>query len=221
MRNIALAIVHCSATRPDWMNGHTTIEKVAEIRRWHVEERGWADIGYNWVIDRDGTIAVGRDRDKDGDTFEEIGAHTKGKNTVSLGICLLGGHGSSATDAFSDHFTEEQEASLKSLLAQIEEKVGEIDVAGHNDFAAKACPGFKVDRWLNEEPPARTSIAQSTTIQASAVVKVASAATPVVGMVAKMPWQTVAVLGVFALVAFAATGVIDLERLKKWRGGDT
>jgi hypothetical protein len=46
-------------TRPEWMAGRPTSEKFAEIRRWHVEQRGWRDIGYHWVVDRDGATAPG------------------------------------------------------------------------------------------------------------------------------------------------------------------
>ena len=53
-------ILHCADTRPDWMAGQSLADKVAEIRRWHVQQRGWRDIGYHWVIDRDGAVAPGR-----------------------------------------------------------------------------------------------------------------------------------------------------------------
>ncbi|UOA25918.1 N-acetylmuramoyl-L-alanine amidase [Pseudosulfitobacter sp. DSM 107133] len=220
MRTITTIIIHCSATHPNWMAGKRTSEKVAEIRRWHVEDRGWADIGYNYVIDRDGTVAIGRDRDHDGDTFEEIGAHTKGHNSKSLGICLIGGHGSSATDAFESNFTEKQEAALRGLIARIEDQLGDLAIAGHNDFAAKACPGFKVDRWLKGAPPARSSLMQSDMLKASAAIKVAQVGTPLVGMIAGIPWQTILVLCIFSAIALAASGIIDIERIRKWRQGD-
>jgi N-acetylmuramoyl-L-alanine amidase len=64
-------IVHCADTRPGCMEGRPIGEKVAEIRRWHVEERGWYDIGYHWAIDRDGAVAPGRRE-------TEIRTHSKG-----------------------------------------------------------------------------------------------------------------------------------------------
>lgn len=45
-------IVHCSDTLPSWMDGRDIADQVKEIRRWHVEERGWKDIGYHWIIGR-------------------------------------------------------------------------------------------------------------------------------------------------------------------------
>lgn len=222
MRQITTLIIHCSATRPDWMAGTTAQAKMDEITRWHVQDRGWSDNGYHWGIDRDGTEAVGRDRDHDGDIFEEIGAHTKGHNTGSLSIVLFGGHGSSANDAFEDNFTPEQNRALRKKIDQIEAQLGSVDliIKGHNDFANKACPGFKVDRWLYNEPPQRASLMQSTTIQSSALIKGMSIVPPVLGAVSGVPWQTLAVLGVVTLIVLIATGVIDKERIGKWNGGD-
>lgn len=142
MRPISEIILHCSATRPKWMEGKSTAEKVAEIRRWHVEDNGWRDIGYHFVIDRDGAIARGRQ-------LEQIGAHTVGKNKGTIGICLIGGHGSSADDTFSENYTEDQDKAVRSLIEQLRKQYPAITkVTGHNDYAAKACPGFRVATWL-------------------------------------------------------------------------
>ena len=144
MRNITGIIVHCSATRPDWWHGKRTSEKVAEIRRWH-KARGWSDIGYHYVIDRDGTVAKGRD-------LSRTGAHVKGRNIGTIGICLLGGHGSAETDQFTDHFTPEQDAALRRLIDNLQGRFWKVPVTGHNEYAAKACPGFTVSKWLPERP---------------------------------------------------------------------
>ena len=82
-----MIIVHCADTLATMDIG------VEEIRRWHVEERGWDDIGYANVIRRDGTIELGRDLDGDGDVADEIGAHAAGFNAQSIGVCLVGGRG--------------------------------------------------------------------------------------------------------------------------------
>ena len=131
-------ILHCADTRPDWMDGHPVAEKVAEIRRWHVEQRGWRDIGYHWVIDRDGAVAPGRRE-------SEIGAHVEGHNRGTIGICLLGGHGASASDPFEKNFTAAQAAAMKRLICAIKGRTAIGKVSGHNDYAAKACPGFRVE----------------------------------------------------------------------------
>lgn len=141
MRPISEIIVHCSATQPNWMHTATTSAKVAEIRRWHMQDRGWSDIGYHLLIDRDGTILPGR-------PMEKVGAHTQGRNTGTIGVCLIGGHGSAATDKFSDHFTQAQEQALRATVADLRRRFGKLAVSGHNQWAAKACPGFNVPSFI-------------------------------------------------------------------------
>jgi N-acetylmuramoyl-L-alanine amidase len=141
MRPLHTIIVHCSATRPEWMFERSTADKVREIRRWHVTDRGWSDIGYHLLIDRNGTVANGR-------PLEQVGSHTKGHNTGTVGICLIGGHGSDANDKFADNFTPAQDAALQKVIADLIRRYPSITrVAGHNQFAAKACPGFNVPGW--------------------------------------------------------------------------
>ena len=112
---------------------------VSEIRSWHVEQRGWRDIGYHWVIDRDGAVAPGR-------TEIEIGAHVEGHNRGTLGICLLGGYGASSDDLFAKNFTAAQAAVVKRLIAEIKGRTAIRKVSGHNDYASKACPGVRVGK---------------------------------------------------------------------------
>lgn len=141
MRPINEIIVHCSATRPDWMRDQGVSAKTAEIRRWHVRDRGWSDIGYHYVIDRDGQVGPGRPMSK-------TGAHTQGKNTGTIGVCLIGGHGSAETDKFEDHFSWQQHKALGELLADLRKQFPAITkVSGHNQYASKACPGFNVPSW--------------------------------------------------------------------------
>ena len=78
MREINKIIVHCADT-PEGRD-----VKTEEIKRWHTEERGWSDIGYHWVVELDGSVHAGRD--------ESInGAHCRGHNSDSIGICYVGG----------------------------------------------------------------------------------------------------------------------------------
>ena len=78
MRDLNRIILHCSATR----EGKDF--SVDTIRGWHVNGNGWSDIGYHWVIRIDGSIEVGR-------PLEKSGAHTKGHNKDSVGVCYIGG----------------------------------------------------------------------------------------------------------------------------------
>ena len=44
MRPLNEIIVHCTATRAEWWAGRLSSDKVAEVRKWHVQDRGWRDI---------------------------------------------------------------------------------------------------------------------------------------------------------------------------------
>ena len=127
MREINKIIVHCSATR----EGENF--EVAEIRKWHLA-RGFSDIGYHFYIDLYGEIHKGRDINK-------IGAHCKGHNRNSIGICYCGGveaDGKTPKDTRYDCQKESLIAVLRTLKAMYPNAV----IHSHNDFANKACPSF-------------------------------------------------------------------------------
>ena len=77
MRKITEIIIHCSATTEGM---DFTVE---DIDRWH-RQRGFSGVGYHFVIYLNGSIHAGRPKNK-------IGAHCKGHNTISIGICYIGG----------------------------------------------------------------------------------------------------------------------------------
>ncbi len=135
--------IHCSATRPDWMGNATLAEQRAEIRRWHMQDRGWRDIGYHWLIGRDGSVMAGR-------AETEIGAGIIGHNNGVIHICLIGGADSAETDRFAVNFTGRQEITARQLLQAVSSRTGIRRISGHNEWAAKACPGFNVPSWLKE-----------------------------------------------------------------------
>ena len=134
MRQIKEIILHCSDTPED------RDVDIAEIRRWHVEERGWSDIGYHYVIKLDGKVQSGRD--------ELIsGAHCRGRNKTSIGICVVGGQDKDTRQP-KDTRTAEQKESLNKLLNWLKERHTEADVYGHNDFDKnKTCPNFSVEEY--------------------------------------------------------------------------
>ena len=138
-RAIDTLIIHCA----DTPNGrHFTAD---DIDDWHAE-RGWRRdegarlahhpehqaIGYHWVIAVTGEIQPGRHPD-------EIGAHARGHNEHSIGICMVG----------RDKFTPAQWAALKTLVARFTMQTAPPRVIGHRDVDAhKTCPGFDVAAWL-------------------------------------------------------------------------
>ena len=126
-RRIDKIIVHCSAT-PEGKD-----YSVDTIRKWHLQ-RGFSDIGYHYIIYRDGSIHTGRDE-------SVIGAHCKGHNSNSIGVCYIGGV---AVDGKTpkDTRTSEQKQSLLKLLKELKAKYPKASIHGHRDFANKACPSF-------------------------------------------------------------------------------
>ena len=131
MREINKIIIHCSATR----EGENF--EVAEIRKWHLA-RGFNDIGYHFYIDLYGEIHKGRD-------ISKIGAHCKGHNRNSIGICYCGGveaDGKTPKDTRYDCQKESLIAVLRTLKAMYPNAV----IHSHNDFANKACPSFNATK---------------------------------------------------------------------------
>lgn len=157
MRHIDEIVIHCTATPAGWRADETTAQKAAEVRRWHVEDNGWHDVGYHFLIDRDGTVVEGR-------PVEQAGAHVGGHNDSTIGIALFGGRGSHADDTPGDHYTPAQMLALRQLCLRLIERHPTIEkVRGHNDYAARACPGFRVARWWRRgrtAPKPRTGFAR-------------------------------------------------------------
>lgn len=127
MREIKEIIVHCSAT-PEGKD-----YTVDNIREWHLQ-RGFNDIGYHYVIYRDGTIHKGRNE-------SVIGAHCLNHNYDSIGVCYIGGVASDGKTP-KDTRTLQQKESLINLLTELKHKYPKASIYGHRDFAAKACPSF-------------------------------------------------------------------------------
>ena len=221
MRNIDTIIIHCTATRPNWWEGKSAQQKTDEVRRWHVEDRGWSDIGYHYLIDRDGTVTEGR-------PLERTGAHAKGHNTGSVGISLFGGHGGNVSDQFEDNFTEDQNLAQRALIAKLKADHPITKIIGHNEVANKACPTFVVRDWLAKAPAVaqapmvasqqRTRPAQSRTVQTTVVQGVSAAGGAVAALQAlDGTAQIVVLVGCFAFGAMAM--FILKERLRAWASG--
>ncbi len=138
MNNIKYLVVHCSATPPTMNIGKE------EIKQWHLE-RGWSDIGYHVVIRRNGVVEYGR-------PFDKMGAHIKGYNKNSLGVCLVGGVDDKGKP--SNNFTERQFNTLGCVLTALEMLFPGASIRGHRDFpgVTKACPSFDVDLWRKSYP---------------------------------------------------------------------
>lgn len=129
MREITRIILHCSAT-PEGKDF-----TVADIDKWH-KARGWQGIGYHYVIYRDGSVHEGRD-------IAVAGAHTSGYNKNSIGVCYIGGVAADGKTP-KDTRTPAQRRALRVLVEQLKKQFPKATVHGHYEFAAKACPSFKI-----------------------------------------------------------------------------
>ena len=130
-RRINEIIVHCTAT-PEGRD-----YTVADIRAMH-KAQGWVDIGYHYLIYRDGSIHEGRNVDM-------VGAHCQGHNAQSIGVCYVGGVARDGKTP-KDTRTQAQKDALVHLLMQLVCLYPDATIRGHRDFAAKACPSFDATR---------------------------------------------------------------------------
>lgn len=131
-----MIVVHCSDT-------YTSMDIGAEeIRGWH-KALGWDDIGYHIVIRRDGSYEEGRE-------LTAIGAHARGYNHMSIGICLIGGKGTLGKP--EANFTLEQYTALKSIVVWLKATHPIATVVGHRDLpnVTKTCPNFNVSKLLGD-----------------------------------------------------------------------
>ncbi len=144
---VAHCIIHHAASsnsNKDYVN------VVRNIFLLHTQTNGWDDIGYNFVIAQDGTVFEGREHQDIDSTDNIMGAHFCGKNTGTMGICMLGNY----------QETSPSTSSLESLKHLITwkcyiDKINPLGssahptsssnklnhIAGHQDGCATACPG--------------------------------------------------------------------------------
>lgn len=141
MRQINLIVVHCSAT-PEGRD-----VTAADINKMHIA-RGFKKIGYHYVIRLDGTVETGRKEN-------EVGAHAKGYNANSIGVCYVGGLASDGKTP-KDTRTAAQKSALKKLLHTLKQRYPNARIVGHRDLSpdlnhdgkiepnewVKACPCF-------------------------------------------------------------------------------
>lgn len=131
--DVKYLVVHCVATPPSMDIGRE------EIDRWH-RQKGWFEIGYHFVIRRDGELEHGR-------ALDTVGAHAHGYNSESLGICLVGGVDGEGVP--EDNFTDDQYATLEELLHELLADYGNSHVVGHYELDDSAYgPSFDVPKWL-------------------------------------------------------------------------
>lgn len=134
MRKITEIIVHCTSTMAN-PNVHVDV-----VNEWH-KNRGFDCIGYHYLINTRGQIEIGR-------PLEMIGAHCRGHNANSIGICYVGG--CDYDGRHMDTRTKEQKESMRILIDFLRAVYGKIPVHGHNYYnKQKDCPCFDADAEYN------------------------------------------------------------------------
>jgi len=145
MRRIDDFIVHCSATRVN------TDYTVYQLMKDHKARGFKPPFGYHFYTPKAGAVVVGR-------PIEQIGAHVKGHNTHSIGICYEGGLNEKALAA--DTRTDMQKAAILQTISQLLQdlkkfqEVGHIKIKGHRDYSPDLNQDGEItlDEWMKQCP---------------------------------------------------------------------
>jgi len=146
-KQLTYLVIHCTAT-PEGRE-----VSADEIRRWHTSPkpkgRGWKQVGYSDIIHLDGTVEnlVPYNDDDVVDTWE-ITNGASGINSISRHVVYAGGVSADDVKKAKDTRTWLQELAMITYVKETIARHPNIKVAGHNQFAQKACPSFNVPIWL-------------------------------------------------------------------------
>lgn len=133
-RKVWAVYLHCSASdRPE--DDYPLV-----MERWHLQ-RGFAEIGYHFFVQKDGTICEGR-------SLEKIPAAQEGHNTGSIAICAHG--------LKKELFTDEQLGAVKALCYTLNHLYrGGLSFHGHCEVSAKTCPVYDYKKLLGLDAAGR------------------------------------------------------------------
>jgi hypothetical protein len=121
-------ITHYSAGPPD--------QTVRAIQNFHMDSNGWPDIGYNWLVDRNGTIYEGRIYN-----YDAIGTHAANNNTRSIGTCFIGRDGD---------VTSAAKYAIREIYDEAVRRAGRaLQMLGHRDVNSTECPGNNLWTWVH------------------------------------------------------------------------
>lgn len=194
---------------------------VADIDAMH-RKRGFKEVGYHLYIRKSGLVEKGRDLSQPG-RFEQ-GAHSRGENDASIGVCFEGGVYASDVKTGLDTRTEAQKESMARVIRDLLKRYPSAKVVGHRDMpgAATQCPGFDAGKWwadVSAEPKRRKSITQSTTMQAAGATGIAGV-TGVATAIGQLDQTAQYIVIGSAILAAAGLAWIARERIRKWAAGD-
>ena len=144
-QNIDAIVIHCTASKA----GQDI--RAADIDKQH-QERGFAMIGYNYVVDLDGTVEDGRPLSRDGAHCNTAGLSGKSYNKHSIGIVYVGGLDENGNPA--DTRTPEQKQALADLVYRLINEYPIVEVIGHRDASPDKNGNGKIERneWIKQCP---------------------------------------------------------------------
>lgn len=112
-------------------------QSVRSIQDFHMGSNGWSDIGYNFLVDEDGTVYEGRG-------WLTVGAHAPDHNRSGIGVCFIG----------NDNPTLKAMKAVRGLHEDAQRRAGRrLKVLGHREVYSTACPGSKLQSWINAGMP--------------------------------------------------------------------
>lgn len=108
-----------------------TSQTPRSIQNYHMDSQGWSDVGYNFLVDKDGKIYEGRG-------WLVVGAHAAPRNTQGIGVCFIG----------SDNMTTAAKRAVVALYDEANRRAGRtLARRGHRDINSTSCPGAKNYSW--------------------------------------------------------------------------
>lgn len=115
-----------------------TTQSVRSIQDFHMDGRGWADIGYNFLVDTSGRIYEGRG-------WLVVGAHAPDHNSSGIGVCMIGRDGDATPAA---------KRAIRWLYDEAVRQAGRnLAKLGHRDVYATSCPGNELYAWVRAGMP--------------------------------------------------------------------
>ncbi|ASU82424.1 peptidoglycan-binding domain-containing protein [Nocardiopsis gilva YIM 90087] len=115
-----------------------TTQTPRQIQDYHMDSNGWADIGYNFLVDNQGNAYEGRG-------WLVIGAHAAPRNTEGIGVCFIGRDGDATSAA---------KRTIRALYDDANHRAGRtLAQKGHRDINPTSCPGDDLYAWVKSGMP--------------------------------------------------------------------
>ncbi|KAF7380689.1 hypothetical protein HZH68_016554 [Vespula germanica] len=156
-------VIHHGGIRQYCYDQEACSKIVRSYQNLHIDDRGWFDLGYNFVIGEDGNVYEGRG-------WNKVGAHAPGYNFQSIGICIIGD--------FMDFLPNDAALRALNSLISCGISLGKIhhdyNVIGHRQARSTLCPGdtfykyvMTLPHWTSHPIPDRVQITTEAPSQVS------------------------------------------------------